>query len=193
MSVPAGSGGGDADDRRADRRLPGSLNRDTDVDLEGRLNHPFIRRGILSLLALIALAALAGIFGQQAGQTTIQGTQAASLTVEAPDRLRNGLIFSARFDLTAGPAGIERPHLVLSHGWIDHITLNSLYPDPVTQSGDDGSLRLAYRPLQGGQRMTVWTQWQVNPTTTGRFDGDAALFDGDLELARLDRTVTIFP
>ena len=36
-------------------------------------------------------------------------------------------------------------------------------------------------------------QFQVNPTNVGRRSADVGLYDGEAQIASVDRTVTIFP
>lgn len=180
------------DNEPSDGALPGSLDRTIDLDLEGRRRHPLIRRGILALFVLIALAALSGFFGQRPERSTAAG-DGTTVTLEAPYRLRSGLIFAARLDIVAGRRGIAEPRIELSRGWLDHVTNNSLRPEPTSQTSPNGRLRLAYPSVDPRETLTLWTQWQVNPTTAGRVDGDVSVYDGDRLLANVDRTITIFP
>src|SRR5690606_16938972 len=105
-------------------------------DLEGRRRHPLIRRSILTLLVIVAIAALAGAFGQRSVRSTASSAD-ATVTLDAPYRLRSGLIFAARLDLVAGPGGITQPRIEFSRGWLDHITNNSLRPEPASQSASN--------------------------------------------------------
>lgn len=174
------------------RGLPGGLDRPIDVGLEGRHLDPVLRRAVLTIFALIVLAALAGVFGQRADRSTA-ASSGASLTLEAPDRLRSGLIFTARIDIEAGPLEITDPRLRLNPGWLDGFTANTLHPEPLRQGSVNGELEFVYPLIEAGDVLTIWTQWQVNPTTNGRFDGGTELLDGDRTLIELDRTVTVFP
>ena len=193
MAGAADSGRDEGDESpTGEAALPGGLDRERDLDLEGRGWHPTIRHGILTLLTLVCLAALAGAFGQRSERSTAAGAE-ASVTLDAPDRLRSGLIFAARLDLEAGPTGIAEPRIEFSAGWLDHITNNTIRPEPVRQYSAAGRLGLTYPRLEPAESLTVWTQWQVNPTAAGRLDSDLWVYDGSRLLTSLDRTVVIFP
>jgi len=172
--------------------LPGNLDADADRDLRGRERHQLGRRMALGALTLFVLAALLNVFGQRT-TTTVAAEPAAALSVQAPSRLRGGLIFEGRFRIDAREA-IAEPTLVLQSGWIDAITLNSIEPAPTTErSLDDGSIAFDLPPIAAGGSSTLYTQWQVNPTALGRTSADVELRDGDRSIARVERTVTIFP
>ena len=171
--------------------LPGRLSAEHDRDLVGRDRDVWVRRLLLGLLAAFAVAALLNVFGQRTATTSVHGA-AASLSVNAPERLRGGLIFQGRFDIQAEQA-IEHPKLVLSSGWLEAMTLNTTEPEPLDESSRDGGLELAFGPLAAGDGLTVRTEWQVNPTTVGSRTQDVALYDGKRELASVDRSMTVFP
>jgi hypothetical protein len=68
-------------------------------DLEG-LPETWPRRIVLGLIVVAALLALLNVFGQRPFTTTARA-DAASLHLYAPNHLRGGLLFSARFHITA--------------------------------------------------------------------------------------------
>lgn len=180
--------------------LPGGLRRASDIHLEGRRRDPLIRRAILSLIALFTLAALLGAFGQRPATRTAAGASEGApgnagptLTLKAPDRLRGGVIFAARIEVEAGAEQIEALRLELADGWLDRMTNNTIRPEPLGQEGTHGALQLSYGRLAPGRTLTVWSHWQVNPTSVGTDDGDVSLYDGERLLARINRTFTIFP
>jgi hypothetical protein len=47
--------------------------------------------------------------------------------------------------------------------------------------------------MHGGQKLTVWLEFQVNPITAGTRTADVQLNDGDKPVAHVHRTLTIFP
>ena len=143
------------------------------------------------LLTLFVVAALLNAFGQRPSTTSASG-QGASLQVDAPKRLRGGLLFQARFRFRSR-VGISKPVLVLDPGWQESMTLNSTEPAATDEGIRAGGLEFEFAPLPAGKQFTFWTEWQVNPTNLGRHDEDVALYDGDHLLTRLDRTVTVFP
>lgn len=145
---------------------------------------------VLGLVVLLA-AALANVFGQH--HVVLVGSgDAATLRVSAPGALRSGLLFQGKFEVDAR-APIRRPTLVLARGWSDAITVNSIAPQPLRSTSNDGRVALQFGPLGRGRVLTVYLYLQANPTTAGRRDQSVELRDGARPLASIDRVVTIFP
>jgi hypothetical protein len=173
------------------KERPKSLDRASDLELQGRGRHTLYRRLGLAVLTLIVLAALLGAFGQQS-TTTVAAAREASLSVDAPAHLRGGLLFQARFEVDA-KRRLAHPKLVLSSGWLDSMTLNTVAPTPLSENSGADGLSMAFEELPAGHRLIVWTDWQVNPTNVGRRSEDATLFDGSTPIVSAHRTVTVFP
>jgi hypothetical protein len=112
--------------------------------------------------------------------------------VEAPERLRGGLIFEAKFEITAIDT-IAHPTLVLAPGWLEGMSLNTAEPGAESETSRDGSLHLRFARLPAGEELTLWTQWQANPVDVGHRPQDVALYDGSQRLASIERDVTVFP
>ena len=149
------------------------------------------RAALLLTLAAIAALALANAFGQRSSTTTT-AAPAATLTVTAPDRVRGGLLYQTRFTIVAHMP-VERLHLVLSPGWADGVTLNTLEPSPGQEGSRNGRLSLSYGTLDPGQRLDVFGDWQVNPTTVDSRDVYADVYDGGQLLVRVHRKFTLLP
>jgi hypothetical protein len=171
--------------------LPGDLAAQRHRDLAGRAHHPWYRRGLFALVSVLPLLALLNVFGQKPA-TSHAGGPSATFTVDAPDRLRGGLIYQARFEIEP-LRDIQHVQLVLDRGWWEGMTENSVNPDPSTQGMQNGGVTLGYDPLQQGQVMVVWVQYQVNPTNVGHRPQGVELDDGTKLLARVARKVTIYP
>jgi hypothetical protein len=160
-------------------------------DLEGRERRPYVRWALLSLIGLVSLLGLANVFGQRPRTDTI-AADGVELEVYAPERLRGGLIFMARFTIRAEEE-IEAATLVLDPGWLEGITLNSLVPSPVGEANRDGKIAFDLGRVPAGTKHVFFLHFQVNPTEIGRRSQDVALYDGESPLLEVDRTVTIFP
>ena len=139
--------------------LPDGITAERHRDLAGRTREPLTRRVVLLALAAPCALDLTGFFGRQAGTTTAAGP-AATLVVEAPDRLRGGLFAQGRLHVEAHTR-IAQPRLVLGPGWVDDITINTISPAPADQAEDGGALVLAYGALPAGERLTVWIELQA--------------------------------
>jgi hypothetical protein len=167
------------------------LDRGRHVDLAGRTSEPWVRRVILAALLAFPVLALLNVFGQDEHTSTVTGP-AATLNVRAPERVRGGLFFQGRFDIVARRR-IEHPTLELGPGWNEQLQINTLEPGPASESSRSGRLLLAYDALDAGQRLTIWLQFEANPTGAGHRDAAVVLRDGEDPLARVDRTMTVFP
>jgi hypothetical protein len=149
------------------------------------------RRGLLALIAVFSAAGLANVFGQR--PTTVSAAApAAKLTLYAPAHLRSGLLFSARFHVTAHRA-LDKATLVLDPGWAEGMSINTIEPSPVGEASKDGKLSFDLGHIPAGGSYILWMEFQINPTNVGRRSQDVALLDGGKPIASIDRTVTIFP
>lgn len=172
--------------------LPGGLDHGRHLALSRRRGEPWVRRAFMTLLTALVVLALLDVFGQTTQSRTATGPT-ASLRVAAPDRVRGGLFFQARIDVRA-VRRIADPRLVYGTGWTEQLQLNTIEPGADQELSEDGRLELRYGPLDAGRRMTVWMQFEANPAgSTGRRDQTVELRDGRRVLARVHRSLTIFP
>ncbi|MDX6647631.1 MAG: hypothetical protein QOK40_3358 [Miltoncostaeaceae bacterium] len=171
--------------------LPDLIDPSRHRDLGRRGGGPWGRRAALVVLAALVGLGAANVFGQQPSDERA-GAAAASLELHAPSRLRDGLLFQARFTIVARRA-IAEPTLVLDGGWFDRITVNTVVPEAKSQVALDGRVGLTFDRLPGGRRLVVWISFQVNPPGAGRRDQGVELRDGEALIARIPRTVLIFP
>jgi hypothetical protein len=163
-----------------------------DRDLEGRRGEEWARRAVLAVLVFgVPLIALANGVGQRP-QTTRATSAVASLEVNAPERVRSGLIFQARYTVDARRT-LTSAALRLDPGWFEGLSVNSIEPQPQRETSDDGRTLLTLGRIPAGQRFTLYTYYQVNPTNVGRRSQDVELLDGQTPIARVERTLTIFP
>ncbi len=161
-------------------------------DLVGRRSGPFIVRGILVVLTLFVVLAALNTFGQQPSTSQAAG-QGVRLEVSTPARVRGGLIFQTRIDVTSSRR-IAKPTLVLGGGWFDGMTLNSYQPPATAQASRGSAVTFAFSPLRAGGHMTVWLEWSVNPTNLAWSRPEPiVLDDGATRLVALNRDVTVFP
>lgn len=171
--------------------LPDGLTVERSLDLRGRSGYVWYRRALLCLITVLPVLALLNVFGQNPTVSTAK-TAVAKLTVSAPARLRGGLIFQVRIQVTAHRL-IKNLQLALDRGWWESMSVNSIVPNPTNQSTQDGSVVLSYGKLPAGQTLVSWIYFQVNPTNVGRRREDVVLEDGNTPIARVHRSMTIFP
>jgi hypothetical protein len=171
--------------------IPDSIVLKRHRDLEGLAMFVWARRALIALVAAVPILGLIGLFGQRP-QTSRATAGAATLEVRAPTKLRGGLIYEARFRITARQ-DVRDATLVLSSGWLEGMTINTLEPSPIGESSRNGSLALDLGHVPAGDRLDFYMQFQVNPTTLAHRAQKTELDDGETPLARVERTITVFP
>jgi len=98
----------------------------------------------------------------------------------------------ARFTIRARE-DVAKATLVLDPGWAEAITINTIEPSPIGEGSDNGRLVLELGHIPAGQKYVLYMHLQINPTNVGHRSQDVELRDGDTVLARVDRTITLFP
>jgi hypothetical protein len=160
-------------------------------DLEGRRWHPIVRRSLLILLAVLPLLGLVNCFGQRPA-TSKASAPAASLKVYAASRVRGGLLYEARFHIVARQE-LKEATIVLSSGWLEGMTVNTIEPSPLGEASRDGSLALELGHIAAGESYLLFIQFQVNPTNVGHRTQNVALDDGEKRVLSVHRSITVFP
>ncbi len=174
-----------------EQRLPDGLTVEHNLDLHGRRGRVWYRRALLCMIAAFPVLALLNVFGQRP-TVSIAKSSVASLKITAPARLRGGLIFQVRAQIAAHRT-IAKPQLVFSPGWWESMSVNSIEPNPASESTRNGTVVLSYGKLPAGRTLIVWIYFQVNPTNVGKRREDVELDDGSIAIARVHRALTIFP
>jgi len=172
--------------------VPDALVLKRDRDLEGRRYEIWVRRGLMALIAAVPVVALFNVFGQRPETHTLV-SPAASMKIYAPSRLRGGLLYEARFHITARTK-IKDAYLVLGPGWAEGMQMNTIEPSPEGETSDNGSLSFELGPIDAGESHILFMQFQVNPTnvTFGR-EQTVTLRDGQTLLLTFKRHLTVFP
>lgn len=173
--------------------LPDGLTfeRNRDHEGHGRRCAPWVRRLLLGCVTALPVLALLGVFGQHPS-TVSADAPAASLSVTAPTRLRGGLLFQARVKVVPRQE-IHHLQLVFDEGWWESMAVNSIKPEPESETSRDGRIVLEYGTWPAGKPLTCWINFQVNATNVGKRREDVALEDSGEVLASVHRSLTIFP
>lgn len=149
------------------------------------------RRVLIALFAAAGLTGLLNLVGQRTTITTVD-TPAATVRVEAPETVRGGLFFQTRIDIDV-KRGFEAPRLIFDRGVFEGMQVSSIEPAAESESSRDGRVELSYPEVIAGERLTVWLQFQVDPTATGSHGYDIQLDEGTREVARVDRDLRVLP
>ena len=171
--------------------LPDHLSVDRHRSLEGRRKAVILRRLAVAGLGAVLLAGLIGAFGQGVSTVVARGSS-GTLAVSAPERVRGGLLFQARFEVVA-LAPLAKPTIVLEDGWLEGSTMNTLTPSPTRETSRAGSLELEFEPMRPGEILTIFADFQVNPAGFGRRAQRVELRDRGRVIATVPRSMTIFP
>jgi hypothetical protein len=171
--------------------IPDTIVLERDRDLAGRGWQIWLRRGLFGLMPLVVVLALLNLFGQHPATSTVDG-RAATLEVYAPLRVRSGLLYAARFTISAHRE-LKKATLVLDPGWLEAITVNTIEPSPVGEASEDGRLSLDLGRVPAGEVHRLFMDFQVNPNNVGHRSQNVALYDGETKLLEVDRSITVFP
>jgi hypothetical protein len=160
-------------------------------DLDGRDNHPAIRRALLALVGVVLALALANLFGQRPS-TSRAATPAAVLSVYSPSSVRGGLLYTSRFHVTAR-TDLKKAILVLDPGWFEGMQVNSIVPTPVQEGSRNGRVVYDLGHIAKGDSSILWIQFQVNPTNVGHRSQNVELDDGPNVISIIHRSITVYP
>jgi len=171
---------------------PDGISLERHRDLAGRrVTSVWVRRVLLCGLLVLPVLALLNVFGQHP-TTSSASSPVASMNVTAPARLRSGLIFQVRVQVTAH-RDIKELQLVFDKGWWESMSVNSMVPEPSEESSEEGKVLLSYGKLGAGQQHVNWIYFQVNPTNVAKRSEDIEVRDGSTPLLHIHRAITIFP
>jgi hypothetical protein len=171
--------------------LPEGLSLEHHRDLAGRTRTPLVRNVLLALLCAVLLLGLLNVFGQVPTVDVVEAPE-ARLEVKAPQTIRGGLYFQARYRVEAIEE-IEDATVVLDPGWFEDITLNTVEPAPIGEASRDGRIALQLGRIPAGDEHILFLHYQVNPNALGRRSQDVELYDGERLLASVDRDAVVWP
>jgi hypothetical protein len=162
-------------------------------DLDGMVRSAiWVRRAVLAALTGLCVAALFNVFGQRPSTARAE-TAAATISVYAPTALRGGDFMEARFHVTA-KQDLKKAILKLDPGWAEGMSVNTIEPSPLGEASDDGRLSFELGHIPAGQSFILFMQFQVNPTNVAwHRPQNVELDDGNTVVARIHRTITVFP
>jgi hypothetical protein len=87
----------------------------------------------------------------------------------------------------------QHPRLVLDEGWVEGCSSTRSTPAPVSEASRDGRVVLSYDRIDAGDRLVVWMQFEVDPTTSAIRSYGLELDDAETQVAAVHRWITVFP
>jgi hypothetical protein len=191
---PAGRRSGSSYEEQASvADVPDTLVLKRHRDLEGKFRGAiWVRRGVLGVLAAVVVLGLANVFGQRPS-TIGADVPAASISLYAPTAVRGGDLWEARFHIVA-KRDLKKAILTLDPGWGEGMSINTIEPSPVSETSDNGRFSFELGQIPKGQSFILFKQFQVIPTNVAwHRPQNIELADGNRVLARMQRTITVFP
>ncbi len=88
---------------------------------------------------------------------------------------------------------IHHLQLVFDKGWWESMAVNSIKPEPESETSRDGKIVLEYGIWPAGKELVCWLNFQVNATNVGNRSENVSLEDSGETLASVHRSLTIFP
>ena len=172
---------------------PDYIDLDRHRDWEGRSYQRWVPNILLGLVSIIPLLALFNVFGQSPSvQKVANPNGVATMELSAPETVRSGLIFQARFDINA-KRDIKDAVLVLDSGWLESLTLNTVEPAPAEETSRNGGIAFDLGEIPAGKLWRQYLQFQANPVNSGSQSQGATLYDGDVPLLRINRELKVWP
>jgi hypothetical protein len=171
--------------------VPDRIELKTHRDLESWVYNRPIRYVILAVIGAVIVLGLLNVFGQRPSTTTAD-SPSASLEVFAPEHLRGGLLWEARFTIEAHE-NLTHAVLQLAPGWLEGMQINTIEPGPIAETSRNGSLLMTLGPVKKGTHYTLYMQFQVIPTNVGKRSADVVLYDADEKLVTIDRDIKVYP
>lgn len=179
------------DESRAVADIPDRIVLARHLELQGQGFKRPVRYVLLVLIGAFLVLGLLNVFGQN--PETVTATSAkADLELYAPDRLRGGLLYEARFTIAAHER-LKHAVLRLGSGWAESQQMNTIEPSPIAETSRDGDLAFTLGEVPKGKKHVLFIEFQVNPTNIGRRRADVVLYDGDERLLSIERTIKVFP
>ncbi|HEX4717334.1 MAG TPA: hypothetical protein VH300_02315 [Thermoleophilaceae bacterium] len=162
-------------------------------DWEGRTYERWLPNVLFGLICIIPLLALFNVFGQAPEvKKVVNPNGMASLELSAPTKVRSGLLFQARFDIRA-IREIKDAVLVLDSGWLESITMNTAEPAAQNETSRNGGIAFDLGNIPAGKLWREYLEFQVNPVNSGSQSQGVTLYDGNVPLLHLNRTLKVWP
>lgn len=146
----------------------------------------------LLLVTGLMIAATLGAFGSGRNHDFRAVAPAATLSVNTPARIRNGMFFETRIRIEPHQAFSDLILAVEPSLWRD-VTVNTMIPAPAEETFEQGAFRLSYGEWEAGAPLEIKIDSQINPSLFRGTEGTIALYDGDERVLALPIEMRVLP
>lgn len=144
------------------------------------------------LVGLVLLAALLGLVGGAPTAERRVETPAATMAIDVPNPIRNGMFVEWRIEVTARQPIGDAVIAISAPLWND-MTINSLVPAASEEEYKDGAFLFHFGALEAGERLLFKIDGQVNPPKFASQRGAIRLLDGERELMSAPIVLRVIP
>ena len=162
-------------------------------DFDGRRLERLVPQAGLLIFCALPVLALMNVFGQSPVVKTVSNPNGVvTMQLSAPTAIRSGDIFQARFDIRAHKQ-IKDAVLVFDSGWLESITMNTAEPGASSETSRNGGIAFDLGNIPAGKLWRQYLQLQPNPVNAGPQSQGVTLYDGNVPLLHLNRSLMIWP
>ena len=144
----------------------------------------------LAIVGSVIVAGMTGVLGHERDWQA--GSGGRSLSVHAPEIIRNGEFFEIRIAVESEEP-IDELAIGVEAGLWEDMTVNTMIPAAAEEVAEDGEFRFTFGPLAAGTTFDLKIDLQVNPDIVGGNDGAVTLYDGDEALTAVDVSIAVLP
>ena len=176
------------EDHDANVEFPDGIRRDHVTPTNGLRRHA----SPLSLVVFgsVVVLGLTGMLGHERDWRS-EG-DGVGLAVHAPETTRNGEFFEMRITVETDVA-IDELAIGVDQALWEDMTINTMIPGAIEESGEDGEFRFTFGPIGAGSTFDLKVDAQVNPDIVGGNEGALTVYDGDRPIATVDIGIMVLP
>lgn len=144
----------------------------------------------LVVFGVVIALGLTGVLGHE--RTWSAAADGTTLTVEAPETIRNGEIFEMRISATSeGP--LRQVAVGIDRALLADMTVNTLIPAATDEESAGDEYRFTFAPVDAGDTFLFKVDVQVNPDILGGNRGTITLYDGEERLVATAIEIRVLP
>ncbi len=147
--------------------------------------------GVIVIAAFLGIALSGGFGGQPHPARTVE-TPSAKISLELPARLRNGMFFEMRAEVTA-KRRFDDMTIAISKSYFRDLTINTMIPAPAEEKSEDSQFVFSYGAVAAGDVLDIKIDGQINPPLFAGTAGTLTIRDGDETVSAIPVKLTVLP